>query len=251
MKNRKTIILIISLISVVLVFALVTFKPYAQDRNINKLQTDVPEGAPAVNYFNQEPEDEKRKAKSEKYNKAPDILPSDTDILMDGEGVWGLHWEQGLTALPVDKSEVVILGKVVDAKAFLSGNKNHVYSEFKIEIENVFKNSSKHELEDGKYLRAERSGGIVRYPSGHTYGFWVMSQRMPRVDRIYVFFLTSDFPDSGHHQKDLYLLTGYELRNGKVFPLDNPDDRHPIVSTYQGKDESILLNDLRNSLGAQ
>ncbi|MBA3634268.1 MAG: hypothetical protein H0W58_15870 [Acidobacteria bacterium] len=72
---------------------------------------------------------------------------------------------------------------------------------------------------------------------------------MPKVGSKYVFFLTHKFPLYGYQEQDLYLLTGYELKNGKVFPLDNPGGgTHPVATFYKGKEESILLDDLQNAL---
>ncbi|HSK73591.1 MAG TPA: hypothetical protein VK892_17980, partial [Pyrinomonadaceae bacterium] len=85
---------------------------------------------------------EKENPKSKKYNEALRVLSLDKDIPKNLESFSAHHWEKGLTALPIEKSDVVILGKVIDAKAHLSPDKSTVYSEFKIEIEEVFKNNS-------------------------------------------------------------------------------------------------------------
>lgn len=245
MKNRRKFIVASLLILVITPFVLFTLNQQAQNKTKQIKEKD---SFPVVDYTNQEFVDEKRKAKSEKYNKAsiplPPNLPEDSDSVLFSD------WDIGLTALPIEKSEVVILGRVIDAKAHLSNNKASVYSEFKIEIERVFKNDSQQEFEDGKYLRAERPGGIVRYPSGAKLWFRVAGQEMPRVNQRYVFFLTNNFQRYGHHKQDLNILTAYELREGRVFPLDNPSNSHPIVSTYIGKEESVLLNDLQNALNS-
>lgn len=243
MQNRKTVILTVSLISATMLFAVATFKTQAQDKTQQMQEKDL---FPVVDYANQESVDEKRKKKSEKYNKSALSFP--TNIFQDSETGSYEHWSEGLTALPVEKSEVVVLGKVVSAKAYLSNDKGSVYSEFKIEIETIFKNSSQQELEDDKYLRAERLGGIVRYPTGYKFWFHVLGQEMPGIDRRYVFFLTNNFEYRGRHKQDLHLLTAYELKDGKVFPLDNPGTFHPIATTYKGKEESVLLNDLQKAL---
>jgi hypothetical protein len=72
---------------------------------------------------------------------------------------------------------------------------------------------------------------------------------MPKVGSKYLFFLTHDFPWFGHLKDDLYLLTAYELRDGRVFPLDNPGGgTHPISTVYREKAETILFNDLEKGL---
>jgi len=42
---------------------------------------------------------------------------------------------------------------------------------------------------------------------------------------------------------------GYELKAGKVFPLDKTSSKHPI-SAYTGINESTLLTDLSSALAA-
>lgn len=210
---------------------------------------DIKKDFPSVEYVSERITDEARKVKSEKYNQNSRVLFP--DISEDTESNSFLHWEEGLAALPVKESDIVTVGKVVDAKAHLSNNKQIVYSEFKIEIENVFKNSNEQKFEDGKCIRAEREGGIVRYPSGFEFWHRVVGQQMPKINGRYLFFLTNDFPIYGHYKDDFYILTAYELKEGRILPLDNPSDSHPIVSIYKGKSESILLNDLQNVLKNQ
>jgi len=59
---------------------------------------------------------------------------------------------------------------------------------------------------------------------------------MPQVGLRYVLFLTN-----GQGEKDLTILTGYELREGKVFPLDDL----PNLRVYENADETTFLNELR------
>lgn len=49
---------------------------------------------------------------------------------------------------------------------------------------------------------------------------------MPIVGKKYVFFLTHKFPLYGKQNPDLYILTGYELTNGIVSPLDAANGEH-------------------------
>lgn len=72
---------------------------------------------------------------------------------------------------------------------------------------------------------------------------------MPIVGRRYLLFLSHDFPSLARQYKDLHILTGYELKGGKVFPLDNPGGgTHKIATQYNGETESTLLADLRQGL---
>lgn len=203
---------------------------------------------PIVDYTSEVATNASRKAKSEKYNKIKILEP---DITGDEKFVSSSHWAAGLTPLPVEKSQVILIGKVLDIKAFLSENKASVYSEFKIEIEKVLKNKEQQSFEEDKYIKIERQGGVVRYPNNYTAWSLVAGQHMPKLGQKYLFFITKDFPQLGYQKNDFYLLTAYQLKEGRVFPLDAPSGgKHPIATVYKGKEESLLLDELLKIIDA-
>ncbi len=188
-----------------------------------------------------------RQAKSGKYNDAP--LPLVPSVSIDSQILSTFDWEVGLSALPVVQSSTIITGRVSEAKAYLSNDKSAVYSEFAIHIDEVLKNDERVPLSAGTSVSVERPGGRVRFPSGKITLSLTHGQGMPQIGRIYVLFLTHDFPLQGYQERAFYLLTGYELRNGRVLPLDNPGNgTHPMTSTYKGVETSVLLNDLRSAI---
>ncbi len=220
--------------------------PLAESETSKQLKDEIKKNFPHVNYENERVIDEDRAVKSEKYNKYRVLEPG---ITTDSREVSFVDWLTATSPLPVLESQIIILGKVTNVQAFLSTNKNSVYSEFEIEIEKIFKNSSQQEFRNGKYINAEREGGIVRFPSGKETWYLVAGQQMPKVESEYIFFLTHEFPSYGYKKQELFLLTAYELKNGQVFPLDNPHGgTHPIATFYKGKKESTLLEDLQNAL---
>lgn len=207
---------------------------------------DIKNTFPTVQYSDSSILNEQRIASGKKYNGQGVLDPSSTE---DNREVLFVDWESSLSALPVEKSQIVVVGCLVQAQAFLSEDKTSVYSEFKIEISNVLKNTGKKELKQSENISVQRLGGIVEYASGFKTWFLVSGQRMPTVGKKYVFFITNNFPISGASEKDFYLLTAYELREGRVFPLDNPGGgTHPIATIYTGKEESFLLKDLQKAL---
>lgn len=217
---------------------------------LDKKQADtvskIRDSFPVVEYINPSSLTAEEKIKSKKYDEFQNLNP---DIGEDNQETSTIDWATGLSALPLEKSQLVILGKVVNAQAHLSPNKKSVFSKFKIEIEKVFKDTNKQKFENDKFIKAEREGGIVKFPSGKETWLLISGQQMPSVGSRYIFFLTNEFPSYGYQKEDLFLLTGYELREGLVFPLDNPNGgTHPIAAFYKGKEESVLLNDLQNSL---
>lgn len=186
-----------------------------------------------------------RAAKGKKYNNkyAPVITESSNGIFVVNESL------SGLPALPTDRSSVILIGEVTSAEAHLSEDGTAIYSEFKVRIQSVLKNNSKRVLTLDNLVEAERYGGRLRLPSGKLVISAVDHQDMPQVGSRYLLFLTNDFPEGGHNDEDFHILMGYELKAGKVFPLDKTSSKHPI-SRYFGSDESVLLTDLASALAA-
>ena len=152
-------------------------------------------------------------------------------------------------ALPTYDSDAVVLGYVTEASAYLSEDKTSVYSEFGFQISQVLKNCAKPVFDANRPLTVLRSGGGVRFPSGTVKYFLVSGRGLPRVNRRYVLFLKYD-----DLAKSFYIVTGYELREEKVFPLDSPPSGvttgHPFASyrKYDGVAESKFLADVQNAI---
>jgi hypothetical protein len=174
-----------------------------------------------------------RQIRSPRYNnRAPEPLREFASV------EFALHtdWEIGLSPLPVAQSDVVILAKVVDAKAYLSDDRKGVYSEFTIRLEKVFKNTSSPLKE---FIVAEREGGIVRFSSGRLLPYRIFRQRLPRPHRKYVFFLKQNSQGEDYH-----IITGYEIRNGRTSPLDEAEK----FAVFNGFDKTEFLNLLEEAI---
>jgi len=64
---------------------------------------------------------------------------------------------------------------------------------------------------------------------------------VPGVGCKYVLFL------SGEQSAGFTIVTGYELREGRVSPLDNVGSGHPFTK-YDGADEQSFLAELRTAI---
>jgi hypothetical protein len=185
----------------------------------------------------------KWEAKGKKYNSsyAPTLNEFSNQVFSF------IDWERGLPAFPFHKSSSVIIGEITRAEAHLSSDETKIYSEFTVLVDVVLKDDELVALRPQSKITVERPGGRVRFPSGKIVVAAVSNQDLPRVGRRYVLFLTHDFIMGGRYDETFFILTGYELRNSKVFPLDKLTSGHPI-NVYKGSDEEAFLKALTSAL---
>lgn len=175
----------------------------------------------------------KRKARGKKYQYGGMPIERGGHITLNTE------WDIELPPLPVAKSDLVVIGDVTGAEAHVSDDRTAVYSEYTIRVTEVLKNTSDAPPSVGDSLTADRQGGRVRFPNGETALQYVNGQGMPRVGGRYALFLTHADQDRGAH-----ILTGYELRGGRVLPLDH------FAAVYKEANEASFLNDLRAAVAS-
>lgn len=175
----------------------------------------------------------RRELRGKKYNQgSPRIAPGveSTEIY---------HWPRGFPALPVVESDAVIVGQVFDAKAYLSADRTSAYSEFGVTIQSVIKTPSTNAIQAGSQLFVERAGARVRYPSSQMSSVLVDGFGVPRIGSRYVLFLKRNVQD-----KSYSILTGYELRDGRVKALDQSTSSETDFSVYNNFDETQFLKNL-------
>ena len=204
---------------------------------------------PLLDYANRKPvnptEELKRLIKSKKYNNK-----NSQPIGELSEQIYVINeWDVGLPALPVSRSAAVILGKVTHSEVFLSEDLTSIYSEFTIDVDQVIKNDKKAPLKPGDSITTQRLGGRVRLFSGKVVVSQVNHQDLPHVGRSYILFLTHEFPIGGALDEDLFILTGYEIRDNQILPLDKTVPGHPI-STYKDKSKDDFITDLLSAMAA-
>lgn len=182
----------------------------------------------------------KRKARSEWHNKSLlGVKGGLTAPISSGnEIVLITDWEVNVPRLPAAQSDVVVVGEILDANAYLSTDKNGVYSEFSLRVSDILKNDDAFPISSAETITVERLGGRVRYPSGRVEWFRIALQNMPLVNRRYVLFLKRSGDDS------FSIITGYELRNARVYPLDNEASQFRV---YEDMDETSFLQLVREA----
>ena len=185
-----------------------------------------------------------REGKNKRFNSnAKSISESSTQIFTV------MDWDVGLPAFPIERSSAVVIGRVTEAKAYLSDDKTAIYSEFKVQIDSVLRNDERCPIQPESSVIVGREGGRVRLRSGKIVVSWINHQNMPTMGGKYALFLTHELPRGGDGGNDFYIVTAYEVANGNVVPMDDIPSGHPIAA-IKGKSESSFLNDLRSALGS-
>ena len=186
----------------------------------------------------------KRAARNDRHNNSGQGVHGGADekATWVAESVEYNDWETKVPQIPTEQSDVILVGEVTDANAYVSSDKNGVYSEFNVRVEQTIKNTMGSTGQLSGMVTVERAGGRVRYPSGQIIWFRVSSQDMPEVGHRYVFFLKRVDEDS------LSIITGYELRDGVVHPLDEGASQ---FMAYDGTDETSFLNLVRKGINTK
>ena len=231
-----------------LVFA-VTFYQTKNAFSASRSQENHSQDLPTLDYEN-EVTKAKSKERKEKGNHFKGGANPDTRKPIDElpEGVEPLPitgaWWRGLSALPTEQSDAVVLGVVTSRDAYLTEDRTGIYSEFTVLVSEVFKDPTK-TIISGTPISVNRTGGAVRFKSGKIQRYEIAHQGMPDVAAQYVLFLrkTSD--------GDLLILTGFKLVNGHVTPLDENENKDPRLvlpfAKYAGTDEAEFLKEVRDA----
>jgi hypothetical protein len=237
---RKTIALVLFITAIVLLTSMIPkqkiFVTSAQDQDAELV-------LPVASYDGLEPLDPRERAKRHARNKRYDHQSGEAikEAPYPLERIWSSHWAREVPAIPITQSDVILIGTVLDAQAYLSTDKTGVYSEFAISVGEVLKGAVNNSV-----ISAERFGGAVRFPSGVIQKYRTQAQGMPRSGRRYLLFIKKLDQDDGFS-----LLTGYELRGETIVPLDGGNEegteRLPFDS-YRGANVSSFLKLVQDSI---
>jgi hypothetical protein len=246
-KNQKYLLLFSTALILSLVTVITTLRGHSLTGSVSVAQEKDDESyGPIVDYAGPEPanseERGKRQNKSRRYkgrHLKEDYRVEDSTLISEGGRI---------PAIPLAFSHVVLIGEVTDAQAFMSEDKKGVYSEFTILVDEVLRGENQSSLARGNTVVTEREGGRVRFESGHILRYSVDRQSMPRKGRRYVLFLRRN-----DQAENLYIVTGYELRVGKVLPLDGVNvpqgaSKLPQFAAYENADEIEFLDAVRKAI---
>lgn len=199
--------------------------------------------------------DPSRAAKNSRHNspvsdqsaKRPELTEDAEPTLLD----LPLTHQQAEPAIPA-ASNLIIVGSIDDAKAYLSSDKTTVYSEVTITVDQVLKGEVRYGLVRDAKLTAERVGGVVRFLSGKILRRGALGKNIPSKGSRYLLFLNENQDGDGFS-----IVTGYKLQNNTVVPLDGiggGDGGFPqfaAYKTYKDVPESTLIEDVRKAVAAE
>lgn len=248
--NKKMWVLFFVVVIATLATSIISFQTQGQDKpNLtNQNQKDSSERERQKKEFDSQfptaqydaPEEidpekkAKRKLKNKRYDNRPGLVSDELPVVEDEEVLFITHFDS-IAGLPASESEIVIIGEVLDAQAFVSNNKKGVYSEFTVRVDEILKNNSIN-VAKGSLISIDREGGFVEYKNGKRRLSKIGGYVMPRVGRQYVLFLKN--PDESPNYE---IITGYELKVDGVVNLNGSEQ----FRTYAGMDEAAFIKAVR------
>jgi hypothetical protein len=197
---------------------------YEQDERYPVVDSDEPEPTDPV-------EKAKLKKQQQRYDKdAPFRHPGPKDVEVE----FLPEMQFDFPALPVTKSDVIVVGEVLYAEPHRSENKLNVFTNFEVRVGEVLKGSN---LSAGSVINIQRIGAFVKYPDGRKVLFRLGGNGMPVVGGRYALFLKSV-------DEDYVIITGYEFGVEGMMPLDNS----PQFELYRRENENDFMNELRDAV---
>lgn len=260
MRHKKKTVLLLSLLAalaVAVVSAVAGLRGQGEDKSTSRGQKKAEEDFYTVtNADKPEPSDPEkrrlRKIRKDRYKlEDENANPGRFAITEESQSGYGLHpfHAEPEPALPAAQSDAILIGEVADAEAYLTTQRTGIFSEFTLNVGEVLKGVALEVVVPGASLTAMRSGGAVRFPSGRVVRHGVSGKPLPRVGRSYLFFLKRN--EVG---EDFTILTAYELRGGRVFPLDGigvngkPSFGREAYLKFSGADEGSFLTTVREAI---
>lgn len=239
--NKKTLLQLVLALAIVSVTATATLRsrnqqPAARNQS-QKVESDYSDW-PVADYDAPEPDDPKKREKRQKKNGRDNLVIAPPHGLHDTIGGTLFNdWEVYLPALPVNLSDAIIVGEILNAEAYVSADKRGLFSAFTVSLTEVLKTDQCSHFAPGETITVEREGGRVKYPNGKILYFVISGQYMPRVGARYLLFLK-------HDGEEHSIITGYQLQAGRVRALDY----FQKFKALEKFDEATFLQEVRNAI---
>ncbi|HEX8249768.1 MAG TPA: hypothetical protein VF599_16435 [Pyrinomonadaceae bacterium] len=195
---------------------------------------------PLVDYDAPEPSDvaelEERKLKNKRYDNQGLVKKNPHP---DTGGVQVIDELPLPPVIPTAESDLIIVGKILNGRAYLSNDKRGIYSEYTVQIKEILKAGDADKTASGKEIIVDRTGGRVRYANGQQVSYQNAVQNLPKIGGEYVLFLKNDKQSPNYK-----ILTGYQIEDDKVYSLD---DRGRF-NEFKEKDAPNFVKAVRNKI---
>jgi hypothetical protein len=148
-----------------------------------------------------------------------------------------------LPELPIDNSDVVVVGEVSNVQPFLTSSRSSLYTEYTIRVLDTVKSAAKVPVTDS--LVVFRQGGVARLESGRVIEWPVSGRGDPLMLRQqYLFFLTY------RGEAEAYLVDKFwHVKDGSI-KAAYPDEK-ARASQFRSENDGRLLTEVVSLLKAR
>lgn len=255
MKNKIGFSICLGLAGILMLagFIFISKTSLAQDKNVSKSKYDF-SSLPIVDLQNDKLQpNEARLKRSSKFDIKEQAVDVEAFVIKEDSRSLIFAYPNSHApiepAFPVSNSDIIVLGQVLSAQAYLSNDKTNIYSEFEVLIDKTLKGEN--QTPAGNKVIVERAGGRIRFPSGNIITRPnILGRNLPNVGGKYIFFLKSN----SDNDDSFSIITGYSLNSAKVMPLDfTPDGEEKFKSfseyeNYKNSDQNKFWVDLNNAI---
>jgi hypothetical protein len=144
------------------------------------------------------------------------------------------------SGMPASISTAIVVGTIISGKCFVTKDHTYVYTDYDVRVDQILKQDPGANLSVGIDLVAAREGGAVHFPSGHITNFLTVGHGLPEIGSQYILFLSRSFPSLPEY--DIIFDAGYEIKNGRVYALDD------VNSQYTGADVATFMDEVQKAI---
>ncbi len=152
-------------------------------------------------------------------------------------------WHQGLDSIPVEQSDLIVIGRVTHATAVVC--QQRVGSDFTIRVTSVLKAPPDQHLTAGSTIVLARAGGVLEFRDGRSFLFSYVGQHAPAAVGEYMLF-------SRRSGSVCALLAAFRLSDDRVIALDGvrSSRSRPVLplSAHDGADRNSFMEVVNQKL---
>lgn len=258
MKNRKMIIPAVSLVSVAMLFAFITFKPQAQTNNPNQANQQEQDEEPTKVTRGQVTNKQREYSKKYHNYSNPKFKLSEGIKLAEQEGYKGEivrsvipEPNRQIGQLPVSEifrylvctSDAIVFGSPQSKTGQLTEDESWVYTEYDFLVKEILKDNLNARLEKDGIIQITRPGGLVKLDN---YVFRIKDEGIQQLkkNKDYLLFLRYVPEVNGYIVASSY---GDFVLNGNRF---DSLSKAPLPERIKTDNEfQTIFNNVRNSVG--